>query len=72
MPKRSFAFATAQASFARSAAGTDTCRRLVPSLRASLQVLSLNSSAMYSTGADALTSVPWVAGFISWSPSLNG
>ena len=27
----------------------------------------LSSSAMYTTGADALTSVPWVAGFISWS-----
>jgi hypothetical protein len=31
-----------------------------------------NSSTMYSTGADTLPSVPWVAGFISWSPSLNG
>jgi hypothetical protein len=32
----------------------------------------LSSSAMYNTGAGALPSVPWVAGFIFGSPSLNG
>jgi len=26
----------------------------------------LNSSAMYNTGAAALPSIPWVAGFIFW------
>ena len=46
-------------------------RQGCPSLNASLQVLLLNSSAMYNTGVDALPSIPRVAGFF-WSPSLNG
>jgi hypothetical protein len=62
----SLAFTTAPASFAKFAAGTDTWRRLAPSLSASLQLLLLNSSAMYNTGTDALPSIPWVAGFIFW------
>ena len=70
MPKCSFAFATAQASFARSSAGTDTWRRLMPSPNASLQLLLLNSSAMYNTGADALSSFLRATGFLSGSPSL--
>jgi hypothetical protein len=50
--------------FIKSAAGTVTWRRFAPSLKASLHVLLLSSSAMYNTGAVALPSVPWVAGFI--------
>ncbi|MGH8569126.1 MAG: hypothetical protein ACREXU_14220 [Gammaproteobacteria bacterium] len=70
MLNRSFGFATASESFARSAAGTDAWRGFLPSPNASLQLLLLSSSAMYNTGADALSSFPWVAGFIFWSPSL--
>jgi hypothetical protein len=43
---------------------------LALALNASLQVLLHSSSAMYNTGADALTSIPWAAAFIFWSPSL--
>ena len=71
IPKRSLAFDTASENFISSAAGTTPWRRLTPSLNASLQVLLLSSSAIYNTGADALTSVPWVAALIFWSPSLH-
>jgi hypothetical protein len=74
MPKRSLAFATAQASFARSDVGTDTCRRLAASLNASLQVsaalhriypffyaLDRDSGAFLS--AKAFVKQTWAAGF---------
>jgi hypothetical protein len=48
--------------------------RRAASPKAGLQILSLYSSVMYNTGAFALPSVPWAAGFafIFPPPSLAG